>query len=211
MCQKCNWNSTTKIQRRLGHAIKNNTYKGRPIIDMDTPIDGGVYIGTGTREAIVVDSSKDIDIQNLYRNAKRKSRNIFGLFRKKFALWGVFTAVAEAMPIQDSDALDEILTKYNLTHDRKVDLGVFLHEGVGVCRHDALACGVILELMKRDGYIDGTASVDRNQFYGGRHAWTRYTDRKGVHILDVSLGYLGSLKDSGATWHYARPEDLQIK
>ncbi|HLD39388.1 MAG TPA: hypothetical protein VJB05_03690 [archaeon] len=165
MCQDCSWDSTISIHNRLGDKIKNGThYKGRPIIHMDSPIDGGVYLGANAREAIVVDSSKDPNVRKLYETVRRKSRNVFGFFREKFVLPAVFDTVAESMPLQNADAVDIILRTYDLSDDRKVSLGVFLHEGVGVCRHDALACGVALELLRKYGYVSGQASVERNYF-----------------------------------------------
>lgn len=210
MCQDCNWDGTISIHYRLGDEIKNGTYRGRPIIHRDSPIDRGVYLGVNAREAIVVDSSNDHDIQELYKNARRKSRNMFGFFREKFVLPAVFDAVAESMPVQDEDAVHEVLRKYNIEKDGKIALGVFLYEGAGLCRHDALACGIALELLKKDGYIDGAVSVDRNEL-DGRHAWARYTDRSGVHVIDVGLNYLGPLHGPDAKWHYERPEDLKVK
>ncbi|MEK6888308.1 MAG: hypothetical protein AABX14_05170 [Candidatus Aenigmatarchaeota archaeon] len=211
MCQDCSWDGTISIHSRLGDKIKNGThYKGRPIIHRDSPIDGGVYLGANAREAIVVDSSKDPDVRELYKNVRRKSRNMFGFFRGKFVLPAVFDAVAESMPDQDEDAVNEVLRKYDVGKDTKIYLGVFLREGAGLCRHDALACGVALELLKKNGYINGNVSVDRNELYG-RHAWTRYTDKSGIHVIDVGLNYLGPLQGPDAKWHYARPEDLRLK
>ena len=83
---------------------------------------------------------------------------------------------------------------------------------MGVCRHQALLCGYLLEKLIKDERISGKVSVDRNFVEGlGGHAWARYTtDRGKVYILDVAQNYKGCLGDmtkKQSRWFYERPED----
>lgn len=46
---------------------RNGIWQGRNIIGRDVPINGGVYLGGGAREAIVVDDNKQPRLDNIYR------------------------------------------------------------------------------------------------------------------------------------------------
>jgi len=161
------WNKTYCAVRRLG--LEDDMYQERPIIHRDSRVDGGVYLGGGQREAIIVDS-KDSRIQQLYDRAKRKI-TINGVVIKDHLLRSVYESVAEAMPIQNSDSVRKLVRNNNVENDGKISLGFFLEAGIGVCRHDALACAVLLELFRKEGHINGKPSVDRNSFVFGGHAW----------------------------------------
>lgn len=186
-------------------------YQGRRIIHRDSEIDGGVYLGQSGREAIVVDSEKYPEIRALYEKAKERAISQGEVKAGGRMLRAVFGVVKEAMPKQSERAVQKLLRRCGVDPDQKISLGAFLQIGVGVCRHDALACGVLLELAKRDGYLKGKVSVDRNSSHRGGHAWARYTHSGGyVTVLDVALGYCGPLRDADAKkrWVYERPEDF---
>ncbi len=209
--KKASWNKTICAAQRLG--LKNSEeelYQGRFIIHRDSPVDGGVCIGQCQREAIVVDSSKSPLIRKLYDGAKSRATQD-GVIMKNTLLRAVYDTVAEAMPTQDYRAVKEIIRRCGVERDGKISLDVFLEEGVGVCRHDALACAIVLELFKREGITHGKASVDRNCSFLGGHTWCRYVNSVGeVFILDVAQGYLGRLKDAPDDYKqvYQRPEEL---
>jgi len=199
------WGKTHWMAGRLGISdLENDLYNGRPIIHRDSPIDGGVYLGQGQREAIVVDTQKYPELGKLYGIAKVKAQKEAGILR------AVFDAVSEAMPRQDNDHVEALVRKYGAGGDRKISLDVFINEGTGVCRHDALACAALLELAIKDGTLDGRVSVDRNSTYLGGHAWCRYTAPTGtVYILDVAQGFVGGLKRASEEnrWAYQRPDE----
>jgi len=198
------------MARRLGISdVDKELYQGRRIIHRDSLIDGGVYLGEGQREAIVVDS-RDPRLRELYQLAKDRA-TINGIFIKDKLLRTVYDAVAEKMPKQNNDAVRKLVLREGLENGSKVSLGVFLKEGVGVCRHDALACAVLLELFKKEGVIQGKASADRNSMVFGGHAWCRYTNSaEEKWILDVRQGYIGRLEEAilENKWAYQRPEDF---
>jgi len=214
------WNKTYAMRNRLASQGKievrdgRDFYKGRPIIHRDSEVDGGVYLGASEREAIVVDSQKYLGLRKLYQTAKAKA-SIDENVRKNLVLEAVFQTVKEAMPKQDEKAVEELVKKYGAQNDCKINLDVFLDEGTGVCRHDALACAATLELFKKEGIITGKPSVDRNSdSFDGKvqgHAWCRHLNSIGqVFILDVAQNFIGRLEKAPDKnrWAYERPEDF---
>ncbi len=227
-----NWNRTDLTVERLkaeGKLDADGKYQGRFIIHKDSQILGGVYLGQGKREAIVVDP-KYGGLPKLYELAKRKSRELTAdpetcddfywidsatgkeTYHPKAALMGTFAAVKETMPMQDDDAVREFLAKNNLNNDMKVTLDSFLSAGLGVCRHDALACGAVLEMFQTNGHLPGwKMSVDRNSNHLGGHAWTRAQNPDGtVYVVDVRQDFCGTIQlaNPADRWAYERAEDF---
>lgn len=163
---------------------------GRPIIHFDSKVDGGIYLGK--HEAIVVDSQLGYKIKELYKVAKGKAvKN--GRVEEYLILKAVYDTVKETMSIQSQDAVNDILLKYDVRNRGKIPLDVFLEEGAGVSRHDALACAVLLELFKKDKFIEGSPSIARNS----DRVWCKYTNPKNeIYILDVEFGFFGKLEES---------------
>jgi len=134
------WNRSIVVKERLG----GTTHEGRRIIFRDTPIDLGVYPGAGMREAIVVDSRKDPQIRILYEKAKLRAQS-----RRLGFLTAVFQIVSEEIPYNEERA-NHLISRLNAWHDKKLYLGHFIEEHCGVCRHQALAAGVIIELATKE-------------------------------------------------------------
>ena len=108
--------------------------------------------------------------------------------------------------------VDQIHRRYGGIPDQKIGLNNYIRDGVGVCRHQALLCGYLLERLVAEHHLSGTVSVDRNQVEGlGGHAWARYTTSGDkVIVLDVAQDYLGRLNDMSQDqnrWFYERPKD----
>ncbi len=201
---KADWNRSVTLENRLNLDVNRSMYQGRPIIHRDSPVDGGVSLGGYSREAIVVDSKKYSMLGKLYGIAKER------ISRGSSVIKAVYDTVKETMPIQNEEAVNELIRKYQIAGDQKVPLDLFLKEGVGVCRHDALTCAALLEMFKTEGYVRGKISVDRNTTKDGGHEWCRYTAFNGeVYILDVAQRYIGSLRNSerAGRWPYKRPSD----
>lgn len=198
-------------------AALGQTYKGRPIICKDSPINGGVWAvgqaGVVIEEALVVDdrepsSRKPYD--KLYRRAVQLASDKAG-FHPHLALAATYKAVGEAITYSRS-GLDQLLRQLarepgtkgdhaeGLRPGTKVDLSWFLLGGVGICRHQALAAAYVLERMIGNRMISGTVSADRSVRWmgpsGSGHAWARYTPGPGEDpvIIDVAEGYLGTLE-----------------
>jgi len=218
-------------------------YQGRHIIERDADIEGGVYLGGGEREAIVVDSEYGA-IPELYEDAKDTAEE---LAQENNSTISTYAPLAAFRTVQDAfspseEQLEHLVSRYGdiedlddgeyrgveteedlrnpsylvtkisedlgVEEDGKVALDTFVNKDIGVCRHQALAAGAVLEHFQEDGYIDGDISVDRNQDSRGGHAWVRYEDQNRVRILDSTqdvFSPLGLTEDS--FWDYARPED----
>lgn len=189
----------------------NGYYQGRPIIGRDTKVKGGVYLGGGEREAIVVDE-KYKRLNEIYQELvlRLKEKEKHGEDLKENILSEVFKIVKEKLPY-DEEVVLGLEKKLNLGTDKKIALDYYIEEGGGVCRHQVLLGAYLLEKLKKEGYVRGTASVDRNAIKGkGGHAWIRYTNSKGrIFIIDPAQNYLGGLEDirSSDRWFYERPED----
>ena len=204
------WNKTKYMMRRLEERIywKDGRpyYQGRPIIHRDSPIDGGVYLGSDPREAIVVDSKKYRAINQIYSLLLQRIHS-FSYYSETQILREVYNITVNTFPKSSEEEVQKVLRKYNVGEDQKVALDVFIREGTGVCRHKALLAGVLLEKLIKDGYLKGKVSIDRNSDLRGGHAWVRYTSPRGkVYVLDASLHWLGLLEDGVklGIWNYKR-------
>lgn len=214
--ERHHWNYTHNAHEAFGE-----TFAERRLIARDSPIRGGVYYGTYGGEAIVVDPNKYPDTYQQWYNLAKKAASKNGIVERGRVLEAVFDTVTKQMPYSQK-GVDRLLK--NIAHDKgqrtfedgsKVELAVFMQRHVGVCRHQALAAGALLETFKDEGYIRGQISIDRNIRWSpgdepGGHAWTRYTSHGGeVMILDVAQQYFGKLNDSpqAARWNYLRPEE----
>jgi hypothetical protein len=204
----------TDFYEEKGIIRKEKIFKGRPIIGRDKKINGGVYLGAGSREAIVVDDQKDQALEKIYQELLRRRKNKL-LEEKSFKdglLTEIWQLVSQVMPY-DSQRVNEITSRLTKP-DSKIYLSAFL-EG-GVCRHQALLTGYLLEKLSTEGFLGGKVSIDRNFVKGkGGHAWVRYTNSKGnVFILDSAKQYIGRLdkiSDEKKRWFYERPEDTNPK
>lgn len=186
----------------------NGYFQGRPIIGRDTKINGGVYVGSSQREAIVVDDTKQPELLRIYQQVLDNSRIQGSSQVDKSRVLGIVNSTVISTLRYDEARVNNITTQYP---DKKVSLGSFVSERIGVCRHQALLGAYLLEKFKKDGHIQGKVSVDRNFVRGkGGHAWVRYTNSEGeVYIIDPAQKYLGRLKDiNEERWFYERPEDF---
>lgn len=205
-------------QRQLRELLAGR--EPRPSISRDTPIDGGVYEGKYGGEAIVVDSKKyPLLIQSFHEILDRVT--VDGQVRKNLILDAVYDLVSERMHYS-LEGVERILQKAGGEDGTKIALDMYIGNGIGVCRHQALYAGVLLEMLGKAGFVSGKVSVDRNRVlndiddkYDG-HAWARYTNSVGeVYIIDPAQRRIGSLSEfmerrNGGeknVWDYARKED----
>lgn len=185
-------------------------FEGRRIIGRDMPINKGVYLGAGAREAIVVDDEKFGQLEIVYqRLIDRQTKKLKGTGQdfKTGILPMVFGLTLEILRY-DLPAVDAEINKY--PPDHKIALDQFISKGFGICRHQALLAGYLIERLIRNGILQGKVSVDRNSIPSvGGHAWVRYTNsRDEVIILDPAQKYAGYLKDVPKDkWFYERPDD----
>lgn len=211
------------VELRQQHERKNGA-KERPTISRDSRIDTGVYEGKYGGEAIVVDREKyPIGFQEAMTKVLAAITRRDGSVDKSMILGSVFDTVSEKMRY-DKAAVDDILQRSGGADGTKIALDTYIAEGVGVCRHQALFAGQLLESLKDMGFVSGNVSVDRNALkrdnddgYDG-HAWARYVNSAGdVYVLDPAQGVIDRLDDLMAKraggdlriWDYGRPEDHQ--
>ena len=214
---EAHWERTRLVEQRLpGIALDGGYFRGRKMIHHDSKISGGVCVGGGGREAIVVDwrhegrEGKGASLATLYDAAVQRS-TVDGRFRKNLALKAVFDTVNEHFTDRSPTGVYCVTQAVGGGPDSKVHIDCFISKGTGVCRHTALTCAAILERMIERGLLAGQVSNDRNSIPGkGAHAWCRYTSSTGaVIILDVMQNFFGTLEGSQkkGVWDYARPED----
>ncbi len=206
---------------------KYGIYKGRHVIGRDERINGGVYLGSGSREEIVVDDTKsdvkkdyeDLEVKKAYEDlyeklwekvrSRQEEQKKLGQDNnvKNGILSDVFELVMEEMKY-DGDFAEKAADKFE---DQKINLSYFISAKKGVCRHQALLVGYLLERLTAEGYIDGKASIDRNYVSGvGAHAWVRYISgtTKEIFIIDPAQKFIGRLEDAPGNWPYRRPEEM---
>ena len=196
----------------------------RPSIHRDSPIDGGVYEGSYGGEALVVDSQKHPEIsQPPLEAVMDRVRRADGKIDKGAVMRAVYDVVNQTMRY-DADAVERIFQEVGKGREGvKIALDQYILEGVGVCRHQALYAGMLLEALAKKGIIHGQVSVERNMVrdkgdkYDG-HSWVRYTNSAGaVFVIDIAQHRIGRLDDlmlareegNANIWDYARPEDIE--
>lgn len=123
-----------------------------------------------------------------------------------------YELVTKHLPYNEQEVI-RINREGSFTNDQKVSLGAYINKG-GICRHQALLTGYLLEKMVQDGKLPGKVSIDRNSIPNqGGHAWVRYEEpgkpnTNTVSIIDPAQGYVGRLSDVPTdAWFYSRPTD----
>lgn len=221
--------SLRDVGRRRGD-IKDDLYQGRRIIDRDTgDPEGMVDIrSSGNSEAIVVDSKGESApaYQKLMYELEAEIRT--GLesgeeLTNELVLKAVYEAVRSSMKY-DLSYVNEFANKLRSergTGGRKVNLGYYITNGKGVCRHMALACSWLGARAQGYGWIQGgklTAEVNQRASDNAAHEWARYTADDGtVYILDPAQNYFGTLEESlrqriagQNRWEYFRDGERQV-
>src|SRR5215510_2582661 len=181
------WDRTARVIARLttrgqiSQSGATKRYHNRDIIGRDSPIDGGVYLGAYQREAIVVDFFSSPAIRSIFESAKLE---IYAqsLRAELDILNAVYAAVYQVMTY-DRDAVEELVRAQGVKEDGEISLEVFADRGIGVCRHMALTCGVIIEKLIEEVVMEGRVSVDRKTIKQEGHAWCRYTVPDGAVFI----------------------------
>lgn len=228
--RNADWNYTQlvrdaiQIQNRPRHFEETTAlnpdvrqWQGREIIGRDTKINGGVYMvadyfGQPRGEACVVDEMTQPPLQTCYQKLLTRAADYqkkTGMATSQFLLNMTMDLVEEVMPY-NAAFVDKVVATY--TPGTKISLGSYVDHHAGVCRHQALLAGYMLEKAIQEGYLRGRVSVDRNFIPGeGGHAWVRYTNAQGqIYILDAAQHFRGTLEEANrlAHWDYRRSEDM---
>ena len=215
------WRRTEYMRQRLEDRITSGRFAGRPIIATDTPIDGGIYLGAQRREAIVVDSAEQPLLMRTYEkmlSLQEEYQRDFGLSSPLTTLFAVFDTIKDNLAYAE-DLYEQFVADHKLIDDKPVALSVFLAGGYGVCTHQALLAGFLVERAIKESIINGEVSVDRNSTLWGAHAWARYTEsrrlrnffQRTAYIVDATpRNFVGTLSESlqKASWVYFRESEI---
>ena len=163
-------------------------YQGREIITRDTgDPEGMVDIrSTKSAEAIVVDSNGEFGplYQELLdqRDEEFKKLHLDGESNERVILEALHNTVMNNM-VYDLDFVNEYSEKTKRDGDKggqKVNLGFYLMEGKGVCRHMALAISWLGARTAEQGYLSNpgtfTAEVNQRVSDNAAHEWRQCSD-----------------------------------
>lgn len=191
-------------------------YKGFPIIGRNSKtIDGGVYLGGSAREAIVVNGQSGT-MKKLHNELLASISPMLrepGLNKDRDILTAVMSKVKLEMPY-DVRVVQAIRSRY--PKDGLVNLSEYVHEYGGVCRHQALLAGYIIENLINGGILHGSIRVERNtvEDLGGTHAWASFvpkgsTSIDNVIVVDPAQTFVGTKREAQdqGRWEYGLSTD----
>jgi len=188
----------------------NGMYKNHHIIGrQSTTVRDGVY-GTLSSEHIVVDD-KNVIVQQAVESAMRSLEAQGGAatldYRTVLRLIGDQTDMLLTYDLKKT----EELSKPHYDTNGLINLSEYLHEGVGVCRHQALLAALCMEEAIARGYLYGTVAVERNHDLqrDAAHAWAvLHRDGQESLILDATNHFVGTREEAKkqGRWRYLVPE-----
>jgi hypothetical protein len=221
---KALWNIAQSIEERL---ISNYEYsaadtryrygrlRGRFVIDSDSQIEGGVYLGLPAREALLADCNGPI-ISNLFNTLVKdikKSKEALGLPLEEKILSMIYEISQKALPRSTPEALKSMRLTCRIVGDEEMQLEECLKYETGDADHQALLIALFIDKLHKEHehYMCGKVSIERNWLPGGGHTWVRYTHSENdIYIIDPKKSYFGRLDDyTTSRWPYERAEDLK--
>jgi hypothetical protein len=192
-------------------AALDGYFLGRPILTRNAKeIDGGIYLGASTREAIVVDGESEV-MDKAYDRLVRKLEKLKAPDEKRI-LEMVKDHVRKEMPY-DGKKTEAISAPYK--GDKPVDLSTYIENRAGVCRHQCLLSAYLVEKLIMAGILNGRAGVERNserKVGGDAHAWAIFessgSDEK--YVIDASHDFVGTKREAKQRrngWDYSLTTD----
>lgn len=199
--------------KRIG-ALDANKYSGQhkklEIINRHKPVlDGSVDLRAyaSGREANVVDSTDreySVEYERLYKSLlhnlaeTRKKQN--GIYSDADVMKAAYSAVQSVMTY-DLEKVNAIVDREIMSAgSRDINIGLFIREGTGICRHMGLAAAWVLNrasqsriLSRRDAAVSEANSIPEKR---SGHEWARFVSANGeVFIIDPAYKYVGPLAD----------------
>lgn len=183
-------------------------YYNYPIIgSKSTSVAGGVYVGAGPREAIVVDHKSNAvakvvdglvdDMKSDHEHGATKTTRVI--------LHEVKKAVRDSMQF-DERLVNDIVKRHE--SDIPVGLSTFIDRKTGVCRHMGLLATLMLERLDEENILPGASSIHRNTTPEGAHAWAEYqaTSSSPIIVVDPAQNFVGTHKEAKeqGRWPYYR-------
>jgi hypothetical protein len=172
----------------LGH------FGGRHIIGESTPINGGVYLGAVPQEALVVDD-KHGALERLYNELVLKLAEIS--LDRRLDESEILPEVAGLVMRRirfDQRETQAIIERESVGPDEKVAIDMFIHEQVGVARHQVLIVAYLIERLKKRGVLTGNLTLDGMSSHLMAHDDRLiYTSQLGYLFIFDPLKHAGSL------------------
>lgn len=182
------------------------TMKGFAVIGRDSlTVRGGVYGTLTPKSEFVIVNANSPQIAKLEQQLSNELRN--GPYvpgAERAILNAVRSMTAHAMRY-DLDEVDKMSKPFYETSGL-VALSDYIDRGVGVCRQQALLAAVLLERVIDEGFLEGSAHVERNRSIEARgaHAWAVFSGANGDVIVDPAQNFVGTRDEAAqiGRWPY---------
>lgn len=155
-----------RISCRSGYRDRRNSdaplgyYGGRPIISELSRVNGGIYLGGVSQEALVIDDRyQKLEQMWALLEARLTAHAAHKPLTERAVLLEVFQLVQRVLPI-DPDGYRRVVTREQIQGDQKLALDLFLQERVGLARHQVLLAAYLLQRLDREQRIEGVTSLD---------------------------------------------------
>jgi len=163
------------------------------------------YKGLHPREIIILDRDNSPILENSYQD-------LLGILEKntseKELLLHVLLFVRETLFDPSLCSMESVAalisSHYPGELEPEISLEFFLKNRIGVCRHSALTSAYFLHRLSKDGYLEGTTFLIRDDIPGGRHAWTLFLSEEGAWHLDTYWGFLENGKTREGFQHLSQ-------
>lgn len=185
--------------------------------ESDPESKGQIFNFNGNMETISVNPEEHPSTHLLYaRKVANLARGESGYILYPKVPKAVFEVVKDNMKYS-KEGVRRIFEENASYVGQEIEIGKYMREGVGVCRHQAVACASLLSMFRDKSQARWDISVEKSVRFDaeGRedpsgHAWVRLVDQDGkTWIIDVAQDYFGTLEESTkkAQWNYLRPEE----
>lgn len=135
-------------------------YMGRPVIGECTSINGGIYVGAASHEAIVVDRKYVLlDCLEAELISRIEKLKIAGPINEREIVGHTLRLTRETVRYDNEGTL-ALIKREKLEADQKVALDIFIKERVGLARHQVLLAAYLLESLKRRNLLNGCLFLD---------------------------------------------------
>lgn len=202
-----------RVSARTNYGEKDPTapygyFMNHPILGRNSRIlDGGVYLGGSSREAIVVDGKSRIlkSLSDSIEANIQKSIESGSNLRQADILDYIMKMVDYTLPY-DEAKVDEISDANR--GDKLVGLSTFVEERAGVCRQQSLLTGYLVENLIKSEVLKGAVAVERNSIKGkGAHGWAVFKPEDGSEpiVIDATQRFLGTKDEARrkGAWNYS--------
>ena len=134
-------------------------FKGRHVIWAGSRIQGGIYLGSASQEALVVDE-KYGTLPKIYSRFVRECGSDLPSGRlTERMLVGKVCAFAFRFLKLDRERAAKLAEKHGTQNDEKMALDFFLQARFGAARHQLLLAAYLLEKLIDEGLLPGRCSV----------------------------------------------------